>query len=70
VSLQDCGCYDGPYHDDLPGTLVSVRCVKHQKLPPLVNHSLMFRDEKGEAYSVAPRNDQRKVIPVSRHKKE
>lgn len=53
--LQKCGCYDGPYCDSLPKTLVSVRCLLHRSVPAQHGYSLMHRDEQGQPHTVASR---------------
>jgi hypothetical protein len=67
---QKCGCYDGAYSSASPSILVSVRCVEHQEKPPKYGHSLMFRDEKGEVKSIAPRDRlEKKTISKGKVKK-
>lgn len=58
MTRKECGCYDGPYSEDTPRTLVSVRCVDHEKVPVKPGHSLIQLDKTGKA-SFAPREKRR-----------
>jgi len=64
--LKECGCYDGPYCDDFPHTLVSLRCAKHEGIPAKHQHSLMFRDVNGVPYAVKPGVGKMRYSPVDR----
>jgi hypothetical protein len=66
TGTKTCGCYDGPYSQDVPHTLVSVRCHQHEGIPALPKHSLMFRDQEGRAYSVKPGEGRTKYFTMER----
>jgi len=51
-----CRCYDGPYSEQVPRTLVSVRCPEHYELPPKTGHSLMLVDDGGKIVKTAARD--------------
>lgn len=55
-ALYSCGCYEGPYSEDTPHVLVSVRCHEHRKKPPLGGHSLMIRGRDGKIKETKPRD--------------